>query len=118
MTVQSLALLPAKLEIFLCFSFKNRDVDAGNFSNIFSGRIGRLTSSPAQLGQELAKFVSAQCWQNVHSKLQIRASGLSAGRFISQHSQLGFIFSIGVLQVAFFKQTLHFNLYKRRFKRF
>jgi hypothetical protein len=39
-------------------------------------------------------MVAAQSAQNVHAKLQIRASGLPAGRSRSQHSQFGALFVI------------------------
>ena len=66
-----------------------RSVDAGYFSSIAGGRIGRRTSSPPQLGQMPSNTSSAQSAQNVHSYVQILASRLSGGRSRSQHSQFG-----------------------------
>jgi hypothetical protein len=43
-----------------------------------AGRIGRLTKLPLQFGQTPPNTFAAQSAQNVHSKLQIRASPLSA----------------------------------------
>src|SRR4051794_34993277 len=67
-------------------------VDAGYFASIAAGRIGRLTKLPPQFGQTPPNTVAAHAAQNVHSKVQIRASGLSGGRSRSQHSQFGFSF--------------------------
>jgi hypothetical protein len=55
----------------------------------FTGRMGRGTNPPPQLGQTLCKMFTTQSAQNVHSKLQIRASVEDGGRSRSQHSQLG-----------------------------
>jgi hypothetical protein len=74
-----------------CFR-RCRSADAGYFASIAVGRIGRLTKLPLQLGQTPPNTVAAQSAQNVHSKVQIRASGLSGGRSRSQHSQFGFSF--------------------------
>jgi hypothetical protein len=41
-----------------------------------------------------ARRAVAQSAQNVHSKVQIRASAASGGRSLSQHSQLGLSFNI------------------------
>lgn len=51
--------------------------------------MGRGTNPPPQLGQTSCKVVSTQSAQNVHSKLQMRASVEEGGRSRSQHSQLG-----------------------------
>jgi hypothetical protein len=59
-----------------------------------TGRIGRRTSSPPQLGHRPSSTPSAQPRQKVHSKEQIRASGESVGKSRSQHSQLGLNSSI------------------------
>jgi hypothetical protein len=64
-------------------------VEGGLFANFAAGRIGRTTSSPPQLGQIPLSFSTTQTAQKVHSKLQMRASGLSGGRSRLQHSQLG-----------------------------
>lgn len=71
-----------------------RSVDAGCRARAAAGRIGRRTSSPRQFGQTPPSFNSAQALQNVHSKVQILASGDSLGRSRSQHSQLGRISSM------------------------
>jgi hypothetical protein len=41
--------------------------------------------------------LSTQSRQNVHSKVQIMASGAAGGKSLSQHSQLGRNCSIGYL---------------------
>ncbi|KNC15331.1 hypothetical protein AC790_03030 [Pantoea sp. RIT-PI-b] len=51
--------------------------------------MGRRTSSPLQFGQRCASEPSAQVTQKVHSNEQMRASGDSGGKSLSQHSQLG-----------------------------
>jgi hypothetical protein len=79
-------------------SRRYRSVEPGYFASIAGGRIGRLTKLPWQFGHTPAKTVAAQPAQNVHSKVQIRASGLSGGRSRSQHSQFGFSF---IMAVAF-----------------
>jgi len=56
---------------------------------LFAGRRGRTTSSPPQLGQIPASLLVAQSAQNVHSKVQIRASVDSFGKSLLQHSQFG-----------------------------
>ena len=48
-----------------------------------------MTNSPPQLGQTLPSFFDAQSAQNVHSKVQMRASVDSFGKSRLQHSQLG-----------------------------
>lgn len=70
-------------------AFRTRLVDAGYFASKAAGRTGRRTNSPPQLGQTPPRTVVTQSAQNVHSKVQIIASGLSGGRSRSQHSQLG-----------------------------
>jgi hypothetical protein len=62
-------------------------------------RTGRATKSPAQLGQVRAKTPSVHCWQNVHSNVHIKASALSGGRSLSQHSQFGRSSNIGGIQL-------------------
>lgn len=66
-----------------------RSVEAGNLASAVAGRIGRWTRLPEQLGQTPCKTPSAQLRQNVHSKLQITASVLSAGNSLPQCSQSG-----------------------------
>jgi len=66
-----------------------RFFDAGYFSNICIGRIGRLTKLPAQLGHLKCNVVSAQSAQKVHSNVQMNADPESGGKSLSQHSQLG-----------------------------
>jgi hypothetical protein len=72
-----------------------RSVDAGLLVSLFAGRRGRATSSPPQFGHLPPSFSSAQRAQKVHSKEQMRASGESACRSRSQHSQFGLSFSMG-----------------------
>ncbi|MFT5144405.1 MAG: hypothetical protein ACI84D_003039 [Thalassolituus oleivorans] len=43
----------------------------------FAGRIGRAAKLPPQFGQTESRIPSAQPRQNVHSKVQIIASGES-----------------------------------------
>ena len=64
-------------------------MDAGNFSSLSAGRIGRDCNPPPQFGQRPPSVVSAQSRQKVHSKLQITPSVASGGRSLLQHSQLG-----------------------------
>jgi hypothetical protein len=66
-----------------------RVVEGGLLANLLSGRRGRASSSPPQLGHFPPRTPPAQVLQNVHSKEQIRASVESGGRSLSQHSQLG-----------------------------
>jgi hypothetical protein len=73
----------------LQLALTTRWVDAGDFSSLLAGRTGRLTSSPAQLGQIPCSLCSLQSWQNVHSKEHIMASSEDTGKSLSQHSQLG-----------------------------
>lgn len=80
-------------------AFNTRFVDAGARPSRPLGRIGRATRLPPQLGQTPLSTVSVQAAQNVHSKEQIRASGLSGGRSRSQHSQFGRSSSICILPV-------------------
>jgi hypothetical protein len=62
-----------------------------------AGRRGRTVNSPPQLGQTPWSFVFTQSAQNVHSKVQMRASGDSAGKSRLQHSQLGRSWSMVVV---------------------
>ena len=66
-----------------------RSVDAGYFSSDAAERIGRDSKLPPQLGQTPANTLSTQSRQNVHSNVQIMASGDSGGRSRSQASQFG-----------------------------
>jgi hypothetical protein len=66
-----------------------RRADGGWSRSAAAGRIGLRSNSPPQFGQEPRKICSAQRAQNVHSKLQMRAAALSAGRSVPQHSQQG-----------------------------
>jgi hypothetical protein len=54
-----------------------------------AGRRGRTNNSPPQFGQLPPSRASAQDWQKVHSKEQMRASSESGGNGLSQHSQEG-----------------------------
>jgi len=69
-------------------------IDAGLFRSLLSGRRGRGTNSPPQLGQLPDNTFVAQSTQNVHSKEQINTSVASAGKSLSQHSQFGLNSSI------------------------
>jgi hypothetical protein len=69
--------------------FQMRRLEGGLFASLAAGRMGRTTSSPPQFGQMPLSFSVTQAAQKVHSKLQMRASGLSGGRSRLQHSQLG-----------------------------
>ena len=68
---------------------RTRRVEAGSRARRCGGRIGRGANVPPQLGQRPPSTVSAHDAQNVHSYVQIIASGASGGRFLSQHSQFG-----------------------------
>lgn len=78
-----------------------RCTDAGLLTSLASERLGRATSSPPQFGH-LAEKVVAQASQNVHSNEQMRAPDRSAGRSLSQHSQLGLICSMTLSSVVEF----------------
>ena len=54
-----------------------------------AGRIGRGSKPPPQFGQTLNSTLSTQSAQNVHSKVQMRASVDAGGKSRSQHSQFG-----------------------------
>ena len=71
-----------------------RLVEAGCSISLFAGRRGLGTNSPPQFGHFPSRTESAHVEQNVHSKEQIRASVVSGGRSLLQHSQLGFNKSI------------------------
>lgn len=69
-----------------------RVVEAGRSASTAAGRIGRGTTLPPQFGHTPASGLSGpsiQAAHQVHSKVQIRASGSSGGRSQSHHSQLG-----------------------------
>jgi hypothetical protein len=67
-----------------------RSLDAGYFTSIAGGLIGRGEKLPPQFGQRPFNRVSTQSRQNEHSNVQIIASIASGGRSLSQHSQPGF----------------------------
>jgi len=73
-----------------------RRVDAGFMASFDPGRIGRGEKLPPQFGQTPLSRLSTQSRQNVHSKVQIIASGADGGRSLSQHSQLGRSSSMGL----------------------
>ena len=54
-----------------------------------------MTNSPPQFGHLFSRTFSAQATQKVHSNEQNRASPESAGKSLSQHSQLGLSSSMG-----------------------
>jgi hypothetical protein len=64
-------------------------------------RVGRLTNSPAQLGQMLLRTCTEHLLQNVHSNEQILASFEFAGSAAPHFSQCAFIsninFSVGAI---------------------
>jgi len=66
-----------------------RLVEGGLLASLVTGRLGRATNSPPQLGHLPLSTVSAHGAQNVHSNEQMRASVASGGKSLSQHSQLG-----------------------------
>lgn len=74
-----------------------RFFEAGFFCKRDCGRIGRDSKLPPQFGQTPWYTSSTHRRQNVHSKVQIIASGDSGGRSQSQFSQLGRSSSIAVL---------------------
>ena len=68
----------------------NTRTDDGGFASSFDARRrGRGSNSPPQFGHLPFRRRSAQVAQNVHSNEQIRASGDSGGKSMSQHSQDG-----------------------------
>ncbi len=81
-------------------------MEAGYFLSIPGGRIGRATRLPPQPGQTPSKRSSAHVEQNVHSNVQIIASGDSGGRSRSQASQFGRSFSM--------LRLLYFELFGQR----
>jgi hypothetical protein len=66
-----------------------RLVEAGTFSSMWGGRMGRVTRLPPQFGQIPPRTSAAHVEQNVHSNVHMSASLLEGGRSRSQHSQLG-----------------------------
>ena len=72
-------------------------VDAGCLASIATGRIGRFSKPPPQLGQTPCRRCSTHSAQNVHSYVQIRASGESGGSSRSQHSHDGRSSSMGAI---------------------
>lgn len=66
-----------------------RFLEAGNFSSILVGLIGRFTRLPPQFGHTWFKTDFAHSMQKVHSKVQMTASCDDGGRSLSQFSQLG-----------------------------
>jgi hypothetical protein len=58
-----------------------------------AARFGRATSSPPQFGHT-EDISSAHATQNVHSKLQMRASAVSPSD-VSHRSQVAFMSSMG-----------------------
>jgi hypothetical protein len=71
-------------------------VDGGFVASLPAGLIGRGAKLPPQFGHTPWSLVSTQSRQNVHSKVQIIASGADGGRSLSQHSQFGHNCSIGI----------------------
>jgi len=88
--------------------------EAGNFFSTPTGRIGRSTKLPPQFGHTLFNISLAHWAQNVHSKVQIRASGLSGGKSTSQHSQLGRSSSIWCFQ---FFRAYYAKFNRNKFRR-
>ena len=66
-----------------------RTVEAGLAASFESGRMGRDTRLPPQLGQHPPSLLSTQSRQKVHSKVQIIASVADGGKSLLQHSQFG-----------------------------
>ncbi|PAV70843.1 hypothetical protein WR25_24927 [Diploscapter pachys] len=71
------------------WGLSTRSAEAGLLPSTLPTRVGRVTSWPPQFGQRSWKCCVLQARQKVHSNEQISASGLSGGRSVSQHSQLG-----------------------------
>ena len=70
-------------------AWKTRSIEAGWRTNALTGRIGRRTNSPLQLGHTPCRCCATHSVQNVHSNEQMRASGESGGKSRLQRSQLG-----------------------------
>jgi hypothetical protein len=68
---------------------KTRTVEAGSLTSFAAGLTGRRSNPPPQFGHTPPSRSSTQSAQNVHSYVQIRASGDSGGRSRSQHSHEG-----------------------------
>jgi len=66
-----------------------RSLDAGYFTSIAGGLIGRGEKLPPQFGQRPSNRVSTQSRQNVHSNEQIIASVECGGSRLLQCSQVG-----------------------------
>jgi hypothetical protein len=72
-----------------------RVVEAGRFASdrpgrhSVAGRTGRGANPPPQFGHTSRSTLVTQSAQNVHSNVQMRASGESGGRSLSHSSQLG-----------------------------
>jgi hypothetical protein len=62
-----------------------------------TGRIGRFSNPPPQLGQTLCKTWATQSAQKVHSNEQMRASVAWGGKSLAQCSQMGRSSSIALL---------------------
>lgn len=69
----------------------------GFFSKRRDGLTGLFSKPPPQLGHTLQRILLTQCWQKVHSKLQIIASVLLPGSALPQSSHTGFIANIFLL---------------------
>ena len=64
------------------------------------GRIGRGTKPPPQFGQTFPNIVSTHVAQNVHSYVQMRASGEAGGNALLQCSQVGLSSSMVYFDIA------------------
>jgi hypothetical protein len=56
---------------------------------LVAGRTGRGQNPPPQFGHTLPSTPSTHATQNVHSKVQMRASSASGGKGLLQFSQVG-----------------------------
>ena len=72
----------------------------GKWTSDASGRVGLTTKLPPQLGHRLLRRSVTHSAQNVHSKVQMRASSAPFGRSRSHISQFGRISNIGHLGMS------------------
>jgi hypothetical protein len=65
-----------------------------------AGLTGRGAKPPPQFGQTFSSTPSTHAAQNVHSYVQMRASGASGGSGLLQFSQVGLSSSMGSANIA------------------
>jgi hypothetical protein len=83
-------------------AFNTRIAEAGDLVRKWIGLLGLGVRLPPQFGHLPFNVPAAHSEQNVHSKLQMKASSLVGGRSRSQHSQFGRSSSISASSVGVF----------------